>query len=330
MRRLVLAGAPALLELGLRRLSRAVGLARLVRSVAFVLALAGAALAPRAAEAKLRVVATLPDLFALTRAVAGDVGAVDLIARFGQNPHDMEVRPSHMLLVRRADVLVRNGLEEDAWIDVIALGSNNPKMVRGTASVIEASPGIAVLKIPSGRVDRGLGDVHPLGSPHFTLDPGNMPTVTENIARGLARIAPDQASRVEANRAAFLTRVAAAMTRWTETLAPYRGAGVVSYHDSWPYFYRAFDLVEVGIIEDRPGIPPSPQHIAALIRKMSAERVRVIMHESWYPREITDLVAQRTGATVLVVPQTPGAVKATDDYIAHLDHLVGAIADALR
>jgi zinc/manganese transport system substrate-binding protein len=283
-----------------------------------------------AAQSRLRIVATLPDLYVITKALVGDAATIDVVARFGQNPHDMEVRPSHMLMLRRADVLVRNGLEEDAWIDVIALGSHNPKMVRGTVSVIEASPGIPVLKIPNGRVDRGLGDVHPLGSPHFTLDPANMPTVTENIARGLARIAPEQARLVEANRGAFLTRVAAAMTRWSETLAPYRGAGVVSYHDSWPYFYRAFGLVEVGIIEDRPGIPPSPQHIAALVRKMSDERVRVILHESWYARELSDLVAQRTGATVIVLPQTPGALKSTDDYIAHLDYLVGAMAGALR
>jgi ABC-type Zn uptake system ZnuABC Zn-binding protein ZnuA len=304
---------------------------RRVLGAVLVMLLMVAALPPiGAAQSRLRIVATLPDLYAITKALVGDAATIDVVARFGQNPHDMEVRPSHMLMLRRADVLVRNGLEEDAWIDVIALGSNNPKMVRGAVSVIEASPGIAVLKIPNGRVDRGLGDVHPLGSPHFTLDPGNLPTVTENIARGLARIAPDQAKLVEANRAALLTRVAAAMTRWTETLAPHRGAGVVSYHDSWPYFYRAFGLVEVGIIEDRPGIPPSPQHIAALIHKMSAERVRVILHESWYSRELSDLVAQRTGATVLVVPQTPGAVKATDDYIAHLDYLVAAIAGALR
>jgi len=278
----------------------------------------------------LRVVATLPDLFVITKALVGNAAGVDVVARFGQNPHDMEVRPSHMLLLRRADVLVRNGLEEDAWIDVIALGSNNPKMVRGALSVIEASPGIALLKVPSGRVDRGLGDVHPLGSPHFTLDPGNMPIVTGNIARGLARIAPEQTAAIETNRAAFLARVDAATARWNETLAPFRGAGVVSYHDSWPYFYRAFGLVEAGIIEDRPGIAPSPQHVAALIRKMSAERVKVILHESWYPRELSDLVAQRTGATVLVVPQTPGAVKGTDDYIAHLDYLIAAVAGALR
>jgi len=330
VRRLVLAGAPALLELGLRRLSRAVGLARLVRSVALVLALAGAALAPCAAEAKLRVVATLPDLFALTRAVAGDVGAVDLIARFGQNPHDMEVRPSHMLLVRRADVLVRNGLEEDAWIDVIVRGAANPRVLRGSPNVVEASQGIRVLKVPAGHVDRSLGDVHPLGSPHYTLDPDNAVIVTGNIAAGLARVAPEHARAFEANRAAFLDRLADAQRRWQAVLAPFRGARIVSYHDSWPYFCRAFGLVEGGVIEDRPGIPPSPQHVAALIRQMRDDRVTVILQESWYPRDTAKLIAQQTGATLLVVPQSPGAVKGTEDYISHLEYLVGAIADALK
>ena len=283
-----------------------------------------------AAPPKLRVVATLPDLYVITKALVGDAAGVEVIARFGQNPHDLEVRPSHMLMLRRADLLVRNGLEEDAWIDVIALGSNNPKMVRGTPTVIEASIGIAVLKTPSGRVDRSFGDVHPLGSPHFTLDPGNMPIVTANIARGLARVAPEHAAMFESNRGVFLARVEMAATRWKQMLALFQGAGIVSYHDSWPYFYRAFGLVEAGIIEDRPGIPPSSQHVAALIRRMSAEGVKVILHESWYPRELTDLVAHRTGATVLVVPQTPGALLGTEEYIAHLDYLVGRLAGALR
>ena len=296
----------------------------------FAAILAVALLAPRPGVAQLRVVATLPDLYVLTRAVAGTAATVDLVARFGQNPHDMEVRPSHMLLVRRADVLVRNGLEEDPWIDVIARGSNNPKAQRGSPNVIDASQGIEVLKVPTGRVDRSMGDVHPLGSPHYTLDPANLPLVTHTIAAGLARAAPEHSRGFEANREAFLEKVAEADRRWKALLAPFRGARIVSHHDSWPYMFRAFGLVEGGIIEDRPGIPPSPQHLAALIHRMRDEKVKIILLESWYPPDAANLVARETGAKVLVVPQTPGAVKGTDDYVAHLDYILTAIADALR
>jgi ABC-type Zn uptake system ZnuABC Zn-binding protein ZnuA len=282
------------------------------------------------AEAKLRVVATLPDLFVLTRAVAGDLATVDLIARFGQNPHDMEVRPSQILMVRRADVLVRNGLEEDAWIDVMVHGAANPRMLRGSPNVVEASQGIAVLKVLTGRVDRSMGDVHPLGSPHYTLDPDNVAIVTANIATGLTRAMPEQARVFEANRQGFLEKVAEADRRWKSELAPFRGVGIVSYHDSWPYFYRAFGLVEAGIIEDRPGVPPSPQHLANLIRLMRERNVRIILHESWYPTDVTSRIAKETGAKMVVVPQSPGATKGTEDYIAHFDHLVDALAAALK
>ncbi len=300
---------------------------RVLRVAALVLALVGLA---DGAERELRIVATLPDLFVLTRAVAGDLATVDLIARFGQNPHDMEVRPSHMLLMRRADVLVRNGLEEDAWVDLIVRGAANPKVLRGSPNVVEASQGIQVLKVPAGRVDRSMGDVHPLGSPHYTLDPDNVAVVTMNIAAGLARAAPEHARVFEANRQAFLEKVADADRRWKAMLAPFRGARIVSYHDSWPYFYRAFGLVEGGIIEDRPGIPPSPHHVAALMRQMRDDKTKVILHESWYPRDIASLIARETGATILVVPQSPGAVKGTENYISHLEYLVGAITDALK
>jgi zinc/manganese transport system substrate-binding protein len=285
---------------------------------------------PAWGAAKLRVVATLPDLWALTRAVTGDSITVELATRFGQNPHDIEIRPSQILLVKRADVLVRNGLEEDAWIDPIVESAGNPKLLRGSPNVIEAVRGIQVLKVPAGPVDRSLGDVHPLGSPHFTLDPANIPTVTGTIAAGLAQMFPELAARFEANRQAFLERLAAADHRWKALLAPFRGVKLVSYHDSWPYFYRAFGLVEGGIIEDRPGIPPSPQHLALLIQQMKAERMKAILLETWYPADLANLVARETGAKVLVVPQTPGSVKGTEDYIAHLEYLVTTVANALH
>ena len=321
-----------MLELGLRRLARGAATRRRVLALlgAVVLGVTGAAPLLHGAETKPRVVATLPDLYVLTRAVAGDLATIDLIARFGQNPHDMEIRPSQILMVRRADVLIRNGLEEDAWIDVMVQRAANPRALRGSPSVVEAFQGVEVLKVMSGRVDRSMGDVHPLGSPHYTLDPDNVVVVTANIAAGLTRAAPEQARVFEANRQAFLEKVAEADRRWKAALAPFRGAGVVSYHDSWPYFYRAFGLVEVGMIEDRPGVPPSPQHLTNLIRTMREQKVRVILHESWYPTDVTNRVAKEAGAKVVVVPQSPGALKGTEDYVAHLDHVVGTLAAALK
>lgn len=297
----------------------------------FVLVLALAALAPVAAHAKPRVVATLSDLYVLTRAVAGDAVAVEVATRFGQNPHDLEIRPSQMLLVKRADILVRNGLELDRWVDSIVEGAGNPKLLRGSPNVIEAVQGVQVLKVPAGAVDRSLGDIHPLGNPHYTLDPANVAIVTANIVAGLTRVAPDNAAVFEANREAFLGRLAEADRRWKQRLAPYAGLKMYSFHDTWAYFHRAFGFTEGGVIEDRPGIPPSPQHVAMLIRQMKEERqkAKLILIETWYPREVTDLVARETGAKVVVVPSLPGAVKGTGDYIAHLEYLVDAIARAL-
>src|SRR3989442_2814585 len=155
----------------------------------------------------------------------------------------MEVRPSHMLLVRRADVLVRNGFEEDAWIDVIVRGAANPRLLRGSPNVVEASQGIRVLKVLAGHVDRSLGDVHPLGSPHYTLDPDNAVIVTGNIAAGLAPGAPEHARAFEGHRAAFLDRLADAPRRRPGVLAPLCRAPVVGYHDNLPDIFSALSLV---------------------------------------------------------------------------------------
>ena len=296
-----------------------------------ILALVATATAPPGAPAqsRLRVLATLPDLWAISRAIVGDLGEVQVATRPGQNPHDLEIRPSQIVLVKRAEILVRNGLDEDSWIDPVIESSGNPRLLRGAPSVVEAVRGLSILKVRTGLIDRSLGDVHPSGNPHFTLDPGTLPVVTANIVAGLGRLRPDLAERLEANRRAFLDEVAVAGRRWSDALAPYRGASLVSYHDSWPYFYRAFGLEELGVIEDRPGVPPSPQHLVTLIRQMREQRTKVVLVESWYPTDTAAAVARAAGARVLVLPQSPGAVKGTDTYIAHLDFLVSALAKAL-
>src|SRR5881396_4383675 len=176
------------------------------------------------AAKKLRVVVTIPDLKSLTEAVGGDLVEVDALTRGTQNFHEAEVRPSMMLKLRRADALVENGAELDLWADVAVLGANNPNIVRGAAGRIEISRGIPLLEVPSTRVDRSMGDVHPLGNPHFSIDPGLAPIITQNILDGLVRVAPEQRATFEKNRVAFLAKVEERMAQWTKTLEPMRGA----------------------------------------------------------------------------------------------------------
>jgi len=183
-----------------------------------------------AAAGTLQVVATISDLKALTEAVGGDLVAVEVLARGTQNPHDLEVRPSLMLKLRHADALIINGLELDDWAHVAVQGANNPRILPGGSGLIDASRGVPVLEVPAGRVDRSMGDVHPSGNPHYTLDPGMAPIVTQNILEGLSRVAPDRRVAFERNRAAFLARLDGAMARWAQTFAPVRGAKVVVYH----------------------------------------------------------------------------------------------------
>src|SRR2546426_7143767 len=178
------------------------------------------------AARKLRVVATIPDLKSLVEAVGGDLVEVDVLTRGTQNFHEAEVRPSMMLKLRRADALVENGAELDMWADVAVLGANNPNIVRGAAGRIEISRGVPLLEVPSTRVDRSMGDVHPLGNPHFSLDPGVAPTITQNILDGLARVAPQHRATFEKNREAFLARLDGEMARWTKTMEPLKGSKV--------------------------------------------------------------------------------------------------------
>src|SRR5213593_60038 len=188
------------------------------------------------AAKKLRVVATIPDLKSLTEAVGGDLVEVDALTRGTQNFHEAEVRPSMMLKLRRADALIENGVELDAWADVAVLGANNPNIVRGAAGRIEISRGISLLEVPSTRVDRSMGDVHPLGNPHFSLDPGLAPIITQNIVDGLARLAPDDRAAFERNRREFLSRLDGEMSRWTKMMAPVKGSRVVVFHPDFIYF----------------------------------------------------------------------------------------------
>jgi zinc/manganese transport system substrate-binding protein len=303
---------------------------RLTLFALLLLATAGV-LAPAAhAARKLRVVTTIPDLKSLTEAVGGDLVDVDTLTRGTQNFHEAEVKPSMMLKLRRADALIENGVELDAWADVAVLGANNPNITRGAAGRIEISRGIPLLEVPTTRVDRSMGDVHPLGNPHFSLDPGLAPQITQNILDGLSRLAPEHRAAFEKNREAFLQRLEGEMAKWTKVMAPVKGAKVVVYHPDMVYFLTRFGLVQVGTVEDRPGIPPSPQHLVQLIQAMKNEKVKAVLVEPWNDVKLAQRVADEAGAKALVIASAVGAVKGSDNYIAAIDYNVNALAKALQ
>jgi zinc/manganese transport system substrate-binding protein len=296
-----------------------------------VLLLAAAGLEPGTAATKLRVIATIPDLKALTEAVGGDLVEVDSLARGNQNPHDLEVRPSLMLKLRRADALVVNGLELDQWAGAVIRGANNGRVVPGAAGYIDASRGVPVIDVPTTQVDRSMGDVHPLGNPHYTLDPGLAPTVTRTLVEGLARLAPEHRATLERQRQAFVARLEPALDRWQVALAPLQQARLVVYHNNLGYFFNRFRLTQLGTIEDRPGIPPSPAHLARLVREMKEASARVvIVVEPWSDQKLVARLAEETAARVAILNSRLGTFSGPDAYIQNIDANVTALAQAAR
>ena len=279
---------------------------------------------------KVRVVATTTDLKALTDAVGGNLVEVDALARGSQNPHDLEVRPSLMVKVRRADLLVMNGLELDQWVEVVVQGANNPRVVPGAPGRVDASAGILVLEVPRARVDRSMGDVHPVGNPHYTIDPGMAPAVTANILEGLARVSPQNRAAFERNREQFLTRLNEAMARWTATMAPFKGTKVIVDHNMWPYFLTRFGLVQAGSVEERPGIPATPTHVSQLIAYMKQDKIKVILAVPWADYKLAERIAEEAGAKVVLVANGVGALKGTDTYLDTIDYNVRTVAQALK
>lgn len=279
--------------------------------------------------AKIRVVTSLSDLKALTEAVGGDLVDVDSLARGSQNPHDIEVRPSLMLKLRRADLFIRNGAGGDPWADPLLTGGQNAGIMPGAPGYVDASRGVTVIA-PTGPVDRSRGDVHPEGNPHYTIDPANAAAVTGNILEGLKRVAPQHAAVFERRRTEFLSQVDAALARWQKTLEPFRGTKVVVYHEEYEYFLRRFGLTTAGAIEDRPGIPPSPTHLASLIRLIREQKIRVILAQPYADQRVVALIARDSGAKPIIMPSAVGGAKGVDTWLALLEHNVRALADALK
>jgi ABC-type Zn uptake system ZnuABC Zn-binding protein ZnuA len=281
------------------------------------------------ATAQLRVVATTPDLASVARDIGGDKVNVVALAKPTEDPHFVDAKPSFIVTLNRADALIEGGAElELGWLPPLLENSRNSKIAAGAPGHIVASEGIRLLEIPTS-FDRSKGDIHSLGNPHFMIDPVAARVVARNIATHFAALDPKNAASYNANLARFNSRIDTNLAEWQKQLAPYRGAKIVTYHRDFIYFAQRFGLSIVDELEPKPGIAPSPAHLAQVIGEMKRNNVKVILVQPFQNRKTAETVARQTGATVIDAPQQPGAAKGTSSYEDNMDNLVGSIARGL-
>jgi len=276
------------------------------------------------ASAKLNVVATTPDLGAIAHEIGGNQIDLITLAKPTEDPHFVDAKPSFIVRMNRADALIEGGAELEAgWLAPLLEGARNPKLDAGKPGRIAASEGVALMEVPAA-LDRSQGDIHAAGNPHFLTDPENAKIVAAHIARALAQLDPAAADTFAANAKAFDARIDAKFAEWQRLLAPYRGRPIVTYHNYWIYFGRRFDLPMDLFLEPKPGIPPTPAHLAGVITKMKAQSIKLIAVQPYQNRKTAETVAGHTGATVLDWPSFPGG-KDTESYEDWIDYLVKSV-----
>jgi zinc/manganese transport system substrate-binding protein len=312
-------------------MKRVSGFSRLLAVLALGL-IAGALLSPTAAEAKkLNVVTSTTDLAALTQEVGGDKVNVESIAKGYQDPHFVEAKPSFLLKLRQADLLIAVGLQlEIGWLPPLITQCGNPRIQVGATGYLDASQFAEILEIPQGTVTRAEGDVHPLGNPHYWLDPDNGRRIARGIANKLADMDTADGAFFQQKLQDFEKRLLAAEQKWDAEMKPYRGRKVVTYHRSLPNFAKHFGLDVIGYVEPRPGIPPTPSHTLELIQLMRRENCKIILVEPYFDLKTPQSIARETGAQVVAYLPSVGGVKEVTTYFQLFDYDIALLTKALQ
>jgi zinc/manganese transport system substrate-binding protein len=293
-----------------------------------LLVAAALVLVPARADAKLRVVTTIETLADLARQVGGDRVEVTPLARGYMDPHFVQAKPSLVLVLNRADALIHVGLElEVGWLPPLVQQSRNPRIQQGQPGNVDASTAIDVQDVPRMPADqmRAMGDIHPLGNPHYWIPPKNARAIARLLARRFLELDPTGAAAYQAGLAAFEQRLSAKEREWAATAAPLKGLKVVTYHKSWTYVAGWLGLAEIGYLEPKPGTPPSPEHTGRLVAAMRAQGVRLVIHEDFYPSSLASFVAEKGGARVVSCPSDVGATPRIKTYFDLVDAVLGAL-----
>ena len=290
-----------------------------------------AALTRSEAFAAIKVVATTEDLASLAREVGGDKVQVDALAKGYQDPHFVDPKPSFILQVSRADLLIAVGRElEIGWLPPLISSGRNAKIQPGASGYLDASQNVKILEIPTGQITRAMGDVHPSGNPHYWLDPDNGRKIAQSIRDKLSELSPNDKAYFAQRYADFDKRLAEAQKKWDATMAPYKGTKLVTYHRSWPNFMERFGLNVIGYVEPKPGIPPSPSHTLDLIGEMKTQDVKLIVVEPYFDLKTPQAIANQVGGKVLVLAPSVGGTKEASDYIQLFEYDVNLLASTLK
>jgi zinc/manganese transport system substrate-binding protein len=287
-------------------------------------------LCPLVAQAKLSVVATLPDFGSLAHEIGGDKVDIVVLGKPNDDPHFVETRPNFVVSLRNADVLIDGGAEvELGWLPSLLQNARNPKIEVGKPGRVQASRGIRLINVPTS-VTRAAGDMDALGNPHFTVDPVIARAIAQHIAKSFATLDAPNARFYDANYKKFEATINAKLKGWGAIMQTFQDQHVVAYHDSWPYFGHRFGVKIDVFLEPKPGIPPSPSHLTDVIQKMKENHIKAIMVEPYQDRRIAEKIARSTEAKVIDVSQFPGGIPGTSDYVTLIDQLVKRLADAMK
>lgn len=278
----------------------------------------------------IKVVTTTMDMKSIAEMVGGNKVSVQSIATGYQNPHFVDPKPSYIISLSNADLFVTVGLDlETGWSPQLVSSSRNSKIQKGSPGYVDASEGVALLQVPSS-VNRGEGDIHIYGNPHYWLDPLNGKIIARNIANGLERVDPAGRSFYEANLQAFFAKADSKLKEWSAKMLPFKGSKIIAYHNEWVYFETRFGLQVVDFMEPKPGIPPSPSQLVKVIKEVTADKIKVIISSPYFTTSSSDVVSKQTGVKVVTLATSTGAFSSVKNYFDVFDYDVDQLIAVLK
>lgn len=278
----------------------------------------------------IRIVTTTTDMRSIAEFIGGNKVSATSIATGYQNPHFVDPKPSYIISLTKADLYVTTGLDlEIGWSPQLLSSSRNAKIQKGAAGYVDASVNVRLLQVPSS-VNRGEGDIHIYGNPHYWLDPLNGKVIGRNICNGLERVDPENKAYYEANLRAFSEKIDAEMKGWAAKMAPFKGTPIIAYHNEWVYFETRFGLHIVDFMEPKPGIPPSPSQLVKVIGEIKANHIKAIISSPYFTTSSSNVVARQTGAKPVTLATSVGAFDSIKNYFDLFDYNINQMVSVLK